>query len=286
MKKIIFVLCACFSGSIFSGNADLLNMGYVEVNSNSLANVGCYVRSDTNKPLFQMAAIFAANINGKNPNEPEVYFNPQVDSLLNHSDQVAKLQKQGIKVLLSILGNHQNAGWACMTDAAAIQQFANQMVNIINKYHLDGIDIDDEYSTCSPNSTSMIKIARALKANPGFKGKLLTKVLFNDYSYFIATDEGQQLADFIDYGWEMTYWSSNFNRRLGPYLQYGMLKNNLGLGVDSANVLPGPAAKFVLQNGYKGMMVYGITNNVQDYLTPLAQVEYGGKVNILPNCLQ
>lgn len=84
----------------------------------------------------------------------------------------------------------------------------------------------------------------------------------------------------------MTYWSSNYEARLSPYLGYGMLKNNLVLGVDSSNASPTSAATFVLQNGYKGVMVFGVTNNMQDYLTQLAQVEFGGRVNVLPNCLQ
>jgi hypothetical protein len=35
------------------------HMAYVEVNSNSLSNVGCYVHSDTRKPYFNTASIFA-----------------------------------------------------------------------------------------------------------------------------------------------------------------------------------------------------------------------------------
>ena len=50
------------------GSAYATNMAYVEVNSNPLQNMGCYIRSDNNKPYIDMVAIFAANINGKSPN--------------------------------------------------------------------------------------------------------------------------------------------------------------------------------------------------------------------------
>src|SRR5687768_14191887 len=114
MKKVfISVLMGCFSTTIHA-----TNIAYVEVNSNRFENAGCYVDSNTKISFFQIASIFAANINGNDPNSPFIYLNPQVTSTLS-SSQVQHLHRKGIKVLVTLLGNHQNAGWACMTDASA-----------------------------------------------------------------------------------------------------------------------------------------------------------------------
>lgn len=264
------------------------NMAYVEVNDNALTNAACYIRQDNKKPLINLVSIFAANINGNDPNHPHVSFNPNVDAILNHSHQVTDLQSHGIKVLLTLLGNHQQAGWACMTNDQAIQAFAEEVVYVTNKYHLDGIDIDDEYSRCTPNKTSLIKIAMAIKHHPGFKGKLLTKALFSDASYFLATYEGHKLADFLDLGWEMTYGGSYFEYRLKPYVDYGMSKNQLALGVSTNLSYPSAdaASQFVMKNVYGGVMIYNLTKASKDYLNPIAQQEFQTDVEVVRNCLK
>ncbi|MHB1949715.1 MAG: glycosyl hydrolase family 18 protein [Gammaproteobacteria bacterium] len=289
MKKLISFICICLSSSVFAqhDNISPFNMAYVEVNDNNLANAGCYVRSDNGKPFFHMASIFAANIHGDDPNQPNIYFNSQVDTLLNHTDQVARLHNQGIKVLLTLLGDHQNAGWSCMTNANAIQKFANHIVTVINQYKLDGVDIDDEYSKCTANTTSMVRIAQALKNHPGFKGKILSKALYKDADYFTASYKGKKLADYLDYGWEMRYNSPNFAQRLSPYVGFNMPLQNLALGAStqSADPTANSIASFILQNMYGGVMVYNVKNDSQDYLTQLAQVEYRVNINVLSNCL-
>lgn len=287
MKKIIVTICTIAFTNVFADNHNTFNMAYVEVNDHSLANTGCYIRSDNNKPFFDMVSIFAANINGNNPNAPVIYFNPQVDTILNHSNQVANLQSKGIKVLLTLLGNHEKAGWACMTDEAAIKNFADQIVKTVNQYHLDGVDIDDEYSACAGNSTSLIRISQAVKNHPDFKGKILSKALFADHSYFTATYEGHKLADFLDYGWEMSYFSSNYASRLSPYVQSGMLKPNLALGISTNSPYSTVAAAttFVEQNGYGGVMVYNLTKDSHSLLAQIAKIQNGIEINVEPHCL-
>ena len=50
------------------------------------------------------------------------------------------------KVLLSILGNHQGAGFANFTDYASADAFAADLEQVVKTYGLDGIDFDDEYA--------------------------------------------------------------------------------------------------------------------------------------------
>jgi GH18 family chitinase len=284
---VLLALCLTTSFCVYADNTPIYNMAYVEVNDNKLSNTGCYLRADNAKPFFNMVGIFAANINGSDPNKPEVYFNPQVDALLNHSDQVNQLQNKGIKVLLTLLGNHKNAGWSCMTDKAAIEKFADTVVNTVYKYHLDGVDIDDEYSSCIPNSTSMIRIAQAIKKHPGFKGKILSKALFADRQYFNANYEGAKLADFLDYGWEMTYGYRDFARRLDPYVKSGVPKKYLALGESAQSSTQGAsgAVSHIMKNNFGGMMVYNVRHNSQGYLSKLAQAEFNTTVTLEKDCI-
>src|SRR5205809_2179350 len=57
---------------------------YVEVNNNDIRNVGNYTLS-TGQQLFDIAIIFAANINyNTTTQKAELYFNPQVTNVLNN----------------------------------------------------------------------------------------------------------------------------------------------------------------------------------------------------------
>lgn len=267
----------------------LNNMSYVEVNSNRLSNVGCYIRSDNNKPFFALTSIFAGNINGSMPNEPLIYFNDNVMAVLK-STQVRDLQAQGIKVLMTLLGNHENAGWSCMTDEAAANKFAGKIVAMVKKYQLDGVDIDDEYSTCATNNYSMIMLAQAIKSNPDFKGKLLTKALFADGSYFTSTYKGHRLAEYLDYGWEMSYGSPDFEGRLAFYLENGMSADRLMIGGWAAHTYPDPyqMGQFTADKSLAGSMVYDITRTSQQYLTQILNGQAGREVsvNVAPDCLK
>lgn len=289
MNKLFYILCTLTSLNGFAIGLDRpVMMSYVEVNSNDIKDVGCYVRSDNHKPVIDMVSIFAANIHGSNPNKPVIYLNSRVDFILNKTTQVADLHSKGIKVLLTLLGDHEQSGWSCMTDANAAQNFAAQIVDTMNQYHLDGVDIDDEYSNCPSNSTSMIMLAQFIKKNPNFTGKILSKALYQDYDVFSATYEGHKLSDFLDYGWEMTYGNSNFSSRLGNYLTYGMTKDKLMLGgwTNLSYPYPEDMSSFVIQNNYAGIMIYDVKNDSQNYLSKISKKVYGSNINVdvLPGC--
>src|ERR1044072_6791217 len=91
-----------------------ISVAYVEVNSNSMLNVGKYTLAQGGGNVFDIGVIFAANINyDTSTKSAYLYFNPNVQNVLNNvSTQVRPLQAKGIKVMLSILGNHQGAGFA------------------------------------------------------------------------------------------------------------------------------------------------------------------------------
>src|SRR5689334_22669689 len=113
-----------------------ISVAYVEVNSNSMANVGKYKLAGSGANVFDIAVIFAANINYDGTNA-YLSFNPQVQSVLdNAATQIKPLQAQGFKVELSILGNHQGAGFANFPSQAAAAAFAKQLSDAVTKYGL------------------------------------------------------------------------------------------------------------------------------------------------------
>ncbi|WP_394843500.1 glycosyl hydrolase family 18 protein [Pendulispora brunnea] len=293
---------ACSSGSATSDDAadpesnvsaleaDAVNavpktMAYVEVNSNNFNNIGCYTYGSPPKQYFNMASIFAANINYDSASgKPILYFNPQVDQVLNGTNYVKNLQSQGIKVLLTVLGNHQNAGWACFRDEGTAQNFAQQLSNAVNKYGLDGIDIDDEYSQCTSNNTSLIMVASKMRAL--MPSKIISKALFTDLSYFQASWNGHKLAEYLDYGWEMSYGSTNYGGRLSGYLSNGMTKAKLGIGASTGGSDGARAAQYVKDNGIGTFMVYNVTKSSQSYLSSTSNVLFGASTQTKANCLR
>ncbi|ADJ47322.1 endo-beta-N-acetylglucosaminidase [Amycolatopsis mediterranei S699] len=149
-----------------------ITVAYVEVNNNSMLNVGKYALARGGGNVFDIGVIFAANINYDTTTKSAyLYFNPNVQNVLdNVSTQVRPLQDKGIKVVLSILGNHQGAGFANFPSRQAAAAFAKQLSDTVTKYGLDGIDFDDEYAeygnngTGQPNAGSFVYLVTALRA--------------------------------------------------------------------------------------------------------------------------
>ncbi len=121
------------------------NLVYVEVNDDSILNAGEYTVNGV--PFFNTVSIFAANINLDSEGRPYVYCNENVAFVLSHVDEIIRpLQRKGIKVNLSILGNHDDAGMRSLNDKGA-ELFSSELKAYRDIYGLDGFDFDDEYSS-------------------------------------------------------------------------------------------------------------------------------------------
>lgn len=245
---------------------------YVETNSSNLANVGQYTLQDGSN-LFDIAIIFAANINGTSE-QPELFFNDTVTATLN-SGAIADLQAKGIKVLLSILGNHQQAGITTLTGNAPAD-FATQLSNAVTQYGLDGIDFDDEYSTGTTNESSFPLLIQSLRQQMPDK-------IISFYFYGPATGtqsyNGIEVGDLINYSWNAIYgtFSAPFVPGLGDaYLAPAAV--NIDPGADSYTS-PSRAASLAqstVDQGYGAYLYYNLTNNDSSaYLSQVSQVLYG-----------
>jgi hypothetical protein len=185
-----------------------LATAYVEVNTDSITNVGQYVLASNGANVFDIGIIFAANIN-YDGTTAQLYFNPQVQAVLdNAATQIAPLQAKGIKVLLSILGNHEGAGFANFSDQATAAAFATQLSDAVSTYGLDGIDFDDEYAdygtngTAQPNAWSFPYLVQALRND--LPDKIISLYFIGPSSTTLSYD-GIVVGDLIDYSWNPYY---------------------------------------------------------------------------------
>ena len=129
------------------GSKKIRNICYFEVNDCNPLNAIEYILED-GQPFFDAVVLFAGNINW-DASKQKVYMNanPNVQALLDNSEELLQpLRKKGIKVLLDILGNHDQAGIAGLSDWGC-EQFGKELAQICLDYKLDGIGFDDEYSS-------------------------------------------------------------------------------------------------------------------------------------------
>lgn len=184
-----------------------LMTGYVEVNNYSVGNVAKYELTGGGN-VFDIGLIFAANIN-YDGQRAYLYNNPQVQAQLDAADvHIRPAQAKGIKILLSVLGNHQGAGFANFPDRAAAEAFADQLAAVVTRYGLDGIDFDDEWSnygangTGQPNDFSFVYLLEALRSR--IPDKLIT-LYFIGPSASRLSYGGVNAGDLLDYAWNPYY---------------------------------------------------------------------------------
>ena len=232
-------------------------VAYVEINNNNIDSVGLYQKDG--KPVFDIAIMFAANIRGTE-GKADLYFNPQYDRQLHENkSQIEELQKQGVKVLMSVLNDHRDAGWSCFRNYEDAEEFALELKASVENYGLDGIEIDDEYDKCKQKfKNSLAMVTTAIKRV--MPDKLLVKSLWSDLVYFQADYEGHTLGQNLDMGWEMSYWAP-CEVRAAPYLAY-MDRSKIGVGASTSMNNKETAQsvhRCVVEGGYGGgFMVFNL----------------------------
>ncbi len=188
----------------------------MEVNdTNPLNNLSLKLKN-SNKYLVDMVILFSSNINYDSAKgKVKVTHNPNVTHLLaNRAKYIKPLQDKGMKVILSILGNHDRSGVANLSDEAA-KVFAQEIKVVVDSYGLDGVFFDDEYSAYqfspsppgfvdpSPNAAARL-VYETKKAMPD---KLTMVYVYSNTRSFggsngIAEAEAGQYVDYAlhDYG--------------------------------------------------------------------------------------
>lgn len=136
---------------------------YFEVNDTNPLNALRW-RMEDGRYLVNYLVLFAANINyDREKGEVYIYTNPQVTYILAHNEEVLQpLRKHGIKVILGLLGNHDEAGLAQLSEIGA-RDFAQKIAAMCYAYKLDGVNFDDEYSN-SPDLSNPLFASHSREA--------------------------------------------------------------------------------------------------------------------------
>jgi hypothetical protein len=250
----------------------------------SMLNLGMYSLTNSNN-LFNIGIIFAANINYDVTIKSAVlYLNDTVTNVLKNADTLIRpLQAKGIKILLSILGNHQGAGISNLPDQASAQAFAKQLSNAVSDYGLDGIDFDDEWAeygnngTGQPNEYSFPYLVQALRNLMG-QDKIISFYCIGPAASSLSYD-GINAGSLINYAWNPFY--GNYEQNMVPDLP----NSNWGpaaLCLNSADRAYTPVttavslAQEAISDNYVTIMYYDLPNGDQSsYLTKVSQVLYG-----------
>lgn len=247
---------------------DVVSAAYIEVNDNSMLNVGQYSLDD-GSPAIDIAVVFAANINYDGENA-YLHLNENVRHVLeNARTTIRPLQDRGIRVTLSVLGNHQGAGLANFPDARAADRFAQEVAAVVRRYGLDGVDLDDEWSaygengTGMPNDHSFVELVTALR-------KRLPNLLITFYVIGPSAErqvyDGRRAGDLIDYAWNPYYGAFlDFEVPGLPRSRYGAAAVDLGSGSTTPELVA-DLARRTADGGYGAFVTYQLQGGDQTEL--------------------
>lgn len=177
---------------------------FFEVNGTNPLNALAF-KLENGKLLWDVVVLFAANINwDAEAGRAYVNCNPNVQFLLdNNETYLQPLRKRGIKVLLGLLGNHDQAGLAQLSEIGA-RDFAAEVAEYVYAYNLDGVNYDDEYST-SPDLSNPYFAQRSNEAGARlcYETKLVMPdklVTVYDYGamYGVASVDGVDADEWLD----------------------------------------------------------------------------------------
>lgn len=191
----------------YKGEGAVKTVLYFEVNDTNPLNALEFVLKDSGKLFFDDIVLFSANIN-YNKEKGRVYLhnNPNVQFLLDNNEQFLQpLRKRGMKVLLCIVGNWDEAGVAQLSTVGA-QMFAKELAAYCRGYNLDGVVFDDEYSVdpdlnnplfASPSSAAGARLLfETKKAMPE---KLVTVYYLGEIHSGIPAVDNVLPGQFVDY---------------------------------------------------------------------------------------
>lgn len=285
MKKTLKLMAALFIGAMFMGACQQAEESavepgqtdaivtraygdktpkvtiYVETNDVNPLNAGDYVLPN-GEPYADIVELFAANIHKRTVNgvtEPVLYLNDKMTNLMENDGYltyIKPLQDKGIKVILTILGDHQGIGFTNLNDTQATQ-FAKILAHAVEKYGLDGIGFDDEYSkvtsTVQGSYGDLIKKLHAeMPAN-----KLITLFQYGNYG---SSQIGADAGALIDYVYsDFAYYNTYIGVSGVGKAQFAPQASNLGNSYSSSNILNfGNYAYSVAENGYGAIMHFNL----------------------------
>lgn len=258
------------------------NILYIEVNDENILNAGEYTMKKSGKPFFDVVNIFAANINyNKETGKAYVHCNENVLHILqNANTYIRPLQAKGIKVVLTILGNHDESGVANLSDKTAAD-FAKTLKQYVDIYGLDGVDFDDEYSRYNhknPSPGLVVPSGKALARLCYECRKLMPDKIVSVYDFEqykpVGPIDGTPVSEIIDY----SYWGAyaNWNQNGATIMkldksQYGPSSFNLNYSDSNGGIYINDAKK-LRSEGWGIQMYYNLKAGHYDYSSQFNQL--------------
>lgn len=267
---------------------NIVTICYVECNKYNPLNAGEWTLRNSGKQLIDIVHLFAANINfNKETGRVYVKLNKNLQYILNHRDKYIKpLQDKGMKVCLSILGDHDGSGVANLSDEDA-RYFAAELKAIVDAYGLDGVDFDDEWSEYNkyplpgfpkrgpyPYARLCYETKRAMPdkiCTVYYIGACIPDLSMEANGFDMQID-GMDPGDFIDYSYYAQYgsWSEGWNTIKG------MKKSQWGpYSLDIQESWPYMLEQIV-KGGYGVQILYDLRpNSGQSLIKAVAKGLYG-----------
>ena len=180
---------------------------FFEVNDVNPLNALTFELED-GRLLWDVVCLFSGNINHHaDRNAPFLSLNPQTQYWMDNNEVfIQPLRKRGIKVIMCVLGNHDQSGVAQLSDYGC-QMFAKELATFCEAYNIDGVCFDDEYSN-SPDlsnpyyaSRSSARAARlAYESKKAMPDKLVVAYCYSSFhiSSWPTEIEGQDIAEWVD----------------------------------------------------------------------------------------
>lgn len=242
----------------------------MEINDTNPLNNLSFTLQSTGKPLVDALIIFSANINyDEATGRVYIFNNENVQALLDNRKHYLKpLQDRGIKIILGLLGNHDRSGIASLSDETA-KAFAQEVKAMCDAYQLDGIFVDDEYSSYqNPPSPGFVAPSKAAAARLCYEVKHAQPerwVVAYAYSttYGLPAVDDVQSGEFVDYALHDYGGSSDLSSSFP-----GMPKSNMGLY--SQEFAQGRTAseanlKKMRSNGFLSHMIFAMDPNRSNF---------------------
>ncbi|AVF48183.1 endo-beta-N-acetylglucosaminidase F1 [Elizabethkingia anophelis] len=251
--------------------ANIKLFSFTEVNDTNPLNNLNFTLKNSGKPLIDIVVLFSANINYDAANDKVfVSNNPNVQHLLtNRTKYLKPLQDKGIKVILSILGNHDRSGIANLSTTRA-KAFAQELKNTCDLYNLDGVFFDDEYSAyqtpppsgfVTPSNNAAARLAYETKQ--AMPNKLVTVYVYSRTSSFPNTVDGVKAGSYVDYAIHDYGGSYDLATNYPGLAKSGMVMSSQEF--NQGRYATAQALRNIVTKGYGGHMIFAMDPNRSNF---------------------
>jgi hypothetical protein len=248
----------------------------MEVNGTNPLNNLCFTLKNSGKYMVDYVILFSSNINyDAARGRAYLFHNENVQAILSNREKYLKpLKDRGMKVILSILGNHDRAGVANLSEEMA-RDFAREVKATCDAYDLDGVFLDDEYSEyITPPPPGFVSPSNAAAARLYYEIHKLQPDRAN-IAYVYSRTSSLPAVEDLESGYFVDYALHDYGGSYDLSSQYpGMPKERMGL--HSQEFARGRwASETNLQNmranGYLAHMIFAMsptTGNFQSQQLP------------------